>query len=325
MHSATLPSIESCWGTTTLSDSILVLGGGGFVGMQLARALAQRGENVIVVSRRPVKLELANVQSILGEPDEPEHFTPLLKRSRAVVHAASRSTPGSSAGRAMAELQDNLRPTLALLEALQQYPQTGLLYLSSGGSLYATAPEELATESSAIHPRSYHGAGKVAAEHFIGAWCAQFDGGATVLRPSNIYGPGQSERAGFGIIPAGLGRISRGETLPIWGDGSAIRDYLHIDDFVALCIKVLTDPMPRGSRLFNASSGTGASLNQLFSIMEAVTGRPLLRAYDTGRAVDSPRVVIDSSLARQHFGWSATTSLQEGITNTWAWFNTIPH
>lgn len=306
-----------------MSDSILVLGAGGFVGMRLVRALAQRGESVIAVSRRPIKLELTNVQSVVGEPTEPEHFMPLLTRCRAVIHAASRSTPGSSAGRAMAELQDNLRSTLALLQALQQHPRTSLLYLSSGGSLYATAPKELATETSAVHPRSYHGAGKIAAEHFIDAWCSQYGAGATILRPSNIYGPGQSERAGFGIVPAGLGRIIRGETLPVWGDGSAIRDYLYIDDFVALCVAVLSDPMPSGSRLFNASSGTGASLNELFSIMEAVTGRSLHRTYDTGRAVDSPRVVIDSNLARQHFGWSATTSLHEGIANTWAWFNTI--
>lgn len=291
--------------------------------MQLTQALALRGESVIAVSRRPVKLDFANVESVVGEPDKAEHFMPLLKRSRAVVHAASRSTPGSSAGRAVAELQDNLFPTLALLQALQQYPRTRLLYLSSGGSLYATEPNEIATERSSIRPRSYHGAGKIAAEHFIGAWCSQYGAAAAVLRPSNIYGPGQTERAGFGIIPAGLGRIIRGETLPVWGDGSTIRDYLHIDDFVALCVMVLTNPMPSGSRLFNASSGIGVSLNELFSIMEAVTGKSLHRTYDANRAVDSPCVVIDSSLAQHHFGWRATTSLQEGIANTWTWFSTI--
>ncbi|GGY15894.1 NAD-dependent dehydratase [Rhodanobacter panaciterrae] len=306
-----------------MSDRILILGAGGFVGIHLARMLAERGEQVIAVSRQPIDLALANVEIVIGEPDESDHFLPLVKRSRAVIHTASRSTPGSSAGHAMAELQHNLRPTVALLQALQAHPQTNLLYLSSGGSLYATAPEELATESSPVRPRSYHGAGKIAAEHFIGAWCSQYGGGATILRPSNIYGPGQHERTGFGIVPTGLGKISRGETLTVWGDGSATRDYLYIEDFVALCIATLATPMSGGARVLNAASSVGVSLNELFNVMEAVTGRPLQRSYDTGRSVDTPRVVMDANLARQHYGWSATTSLHEGIANTWAWFNTI--
>jgi UDP-glucose 4-epimerase len=321
-RSATHPFIESYSGTAALSESVLVLGAGGFVGLALTQALAKRGQRVIAVSRKPIDLNLANVECIAGELTEAEHFTPLLKRSRAVVHTASRSTPGNSAGRAMAELQHNLRPTLGLVEALQQFPETNLLYLSSGGSLYATEPGELTTESSLISPRSYHGAGKIAAEHFIGAWCNQYGGGATILRPSNIYGPGQHERAGFGIVPAGLGKISRGETLHVWGDGTAVRDYLYIADFVALCLGVLAAPMPDGAHAINASSGIGVSLNELFGVLESVTGRKLQRIYETNRPVDAPRVVIGASLAHQRFGWAATTSLHQGISNTWEWFNT---
>jgi len=305
-----------------LSDSVLVLGAGGFVGLALTQALAQRGQHVIAISRKPIDLNLTNVECIAGELTDAEHFTPLLKRSRAVVHAASRSTPGSSAGNAEAELEYNLRPTLGLLQALQQFPETNLLYLSSGGSLYTTGPSEPATEISPISPRSYHGAGKIAAEHFIGAWCSQYGGGATILRPSNIYGPGQHERAGFGIVPTGLGKISRGETLHIWGDGTAIRDYLYVADFVALCVSALTEPMPSGAHVFNASSGIGVSLNELFGVMETITGRKLRRSYETNRPVDAPRVVIGAGLAHQRFGWIATTSLHEGISNTWEWFNT---
>jgi UDP-glucose 4-epimerase len=309
---------------TELCEPILVLGAGGFIGGHLVRMLAEQGERVIAVSRHPIDLGVPNIEFIAGEPSEPEHFLPLLRRSRAVIHTASRSTPGSSAGHAMAELQHNLRPTLALLQALQQRPQTNLLYLSSGGSLYANVPDELATETSPISPRSYHGAGKIAAEHFIGAWCHQYGAGATILRPSNIYGPGQNERDGFGIVPAGLGKIRRAETLQVWGDGSTIRDYLYVADFVALCIATLGKPMPSGAPIFNACSGRGISLNELFSTMETVTGETLHRTYDIGRAVDAPRVVMDAAAARQEFDWNATTSLHEGLANTWAWFNTIP-
>ena len=307
-----------------MDDHILVLGAGGFVGRHLVRALAQRDEKVIAASRRPVHFELASVQSIVGELSEPADFMPLIARSRAVVHLASRSTPGSSAGNAMAELQNNLRPTLALLQALQDKPQTNLLYLSSGGSLYA-AGNDSAAETAQVLPRSYHGAAKIAAEHFISAWCLQYGGAATIVRPSNIYGPGQTERAGFGIIPTVLGKTMRDEPVTVWGDGSAVRDYLYIDDFVALCISVLAAPMPAGTCLLNAASGIGVSIHDLLAAIEAVTGKPLQRNHDAHRAVDATRVVMDATLANRHYGWTPTTSLQEGLRQTWNWFNTTRH
>ncbi len=304
-----------------MDDHILVLGAGGFVGRHLVRALAQRGEKVIAASRRPAHFELASVQSIVGELSEPADFMPLVARSRAVVHLASRSTPGSSAGNPIAELQNNLRPTLALLQALQDKPQTDLLYLSSGGSLYATT-DDAAAETAPVLPRSYHGAAKIAAEHFIAAWCLQYGSAATVVRPSNIYGPGQTERAGFGIIPTVLGKTIRSEPVTVWGDGSAVRDYLYIDDFVALCTSILAAPMPAGTCTLNAASGVGVSIHDLLLAIEAVTGKRLLRIHDASRAVDATRVVMDPTLANRRYGWAPTTSLREGLRQTWNWFNT---
>lgn len=307
-----------------MSKPILILGAGGFIGTQLISTLADMGEEVIAVSRRPIDVNRPNIEVIVGEPNEPEHFLPLVKRSRVVIHTASRSTPGSSAGHAIAELKNNLHPTLALLQALQEHPRTKLIYLSSGGSLYNTDYDKLASEDDIVDPRSYHGAGKIAAEHFIGAWCSQYGGGAVVLRPSNVYGPGQHERAGFGIVPAGLGKIVRKELLPVWGDGSAIRDYLYVGDFVTLCTAIIAKPYHPGVCLLNAASGTGVSLNELFGVLESVTGQPLSRVYDLQRSIDSPRVIMDTARTKAYCGWTATTSLHGGVESTWAWFNTLP-
>lgn len=302
-----------------MNDHVLVLGAGGFVGQHLVRALAQRGEHVIAVMRRPADLGVANIEQVVDELGDPERFKPLIERSRVVVHLATTSTPGTSEGRPLAELDGNLRYTLGLLEAMQVCPSANLLYLSSGGSLYAIGSEESASEAAVVNPRSYHGAGKIAAEYFIHAWSSQYGGAATLLRPSNLYGPGQAERRGFGIVPAGFGKIARGEVLSVWGDGSTIRDYLYIDDFIALCMAAIDAPMPEGVRTFNASSGIGVSLNDLFATMEAISGRPLHRSYDVGRAVDAARIVMDASGARGAYGWSARTPLREGLRSTWHW------
>jgi UDP-glucose 4-epimerase len=306
-----------------MTDAVLVLGAGGFVGSHVVHALTQRGQNVIAASRSPFRTELA-VETRVGEFCEPEDYLPLLQRSRAVIHLASASTPGSSAAQPMRELEDNLRPLLALLQAMQEDPAIPLLYVSSGGTLYSGEHGNAADEATPVSPRSYHGAGKIAAEHFIAAWCNQFAASATILRPSNLYGPGQPERTGFGIVPAAMGKILRDETLHIWGDGSSERDYLYIGDFISLCLAVLDGPRRSGARVLNACSGTSISLNALLEEIERVSGRPLARTYDAFRVVDVPKVTMRAALAQKLYGWSAGMSLREGLERTWQWFSTSP-
>lgn len=224
----------------------------------------------------------------------------------------------------MAELDGNLRPLLALLEAMQAQPTLGLLYFSSAGALYGDQHDIALNETAALRPRSYHGASKVAAEQFIGAWTRQFQRSATILRPSNIYGPGQPERAGFGVIPHAFGAIQRGTALTVWGDGSAARDYLYIDDLVALAIAALQQPSPYKLRIFNAASGETVCLNDLFELAQLASGQPLLRQYEPGRAVDADWIAIDAEKARSQFGWQPSVTLAEGLKRTWNWLNTDP-
>jgi len=308
-----------------MSDRILVIGAGGFIGQHLVRALARQGELVIAASRSEIVFGLPNVEEVIAELREPKDFAPLIARSRAVAHLASTSTPGTSAARPLHELADNLQPVAGLLQVLQDHPDVDLLYLSSGGSLYTSTGDIAANEATRVQPRSYHGAGKIAAEYFISAWCNQYSGRATILRPSNVYGPGQLERTGFGIVPTAFGKIKRDETLHIWGDGSAVRDYLYIDDLVELITTILARQMSVGSHIVNACSGIGVSLNELFAAMETVTGRSLRRSYEVGRALDAARVVMDSTLANHEYGCSPTTPLHEGLERTWVWLNSTAH
>lgn len=303
-----------------MPEAILILGAGGFIGRNLAQSLAKRGMPVIAVSRSRGNPSHGLIETVAGDFREPEQFEPLLRRSRAVVHLATTSTPGTSAARPLQEIETNLHFTAALLQALHHHPQVGLLYMSSGGSLYADTTTEPSSESARLQPRSYHGAAKLAAETFISAWSHQVGGNATILRPSNVYGPGQPERQGFGVIPAAFGTLLRGDVMHIWGDGAARRDYIYIDDLVELCVLALSATTTAGVRTFNACSGTSISLNELLSAIESVTGKTLQRTYDQGRAVDASCIAMDPGLAAQTFGWHHRTSLEAGLRQTWEQF-----
>jgi UDP-glucose 4-epimerase len=300
-----------------MTDPVLVLGAGGFIGHSLVVSLAQAGTPVIAAGGTRTFSDPL-VEHVPGRTSE-AGLAALLSRAAKVVHLATASTPGTSMSRPLHEVDANLRFTACLLEALQQQPGKPLVYFSSGGALYADTRGNPSEENASLRPRSYHGAAKLASESFISAWCDQHSGSATVLRPSNVYGPGQSEKVGFAIIPTALGKIMRGEELHVWGDGSARRDYVFIDDLLRLCRIILDRPMPAGVRVVNACSGESMSLNELFAAMEAVTGASLRKVYDPARPVDASNIAMNPALAAELFGWRHQTSINDGLTLAWQW------
>lgn len=300
-----------------MNDSVFLLGAGGFVGRHLAEKLAAGGRSVIAATRQPISFDHPAILNVTASWDERAQFAEWLPHCGPIVHAASSSTPDSSA--AQPQLDGNLRTTLALIEALQAQPRR-LLFLSSAGTVYGDRRTP-AREDDPLRPRSYHGAGKAAAEHFIHAWATQYDGTAVVLRPSNVYGPGQPPRRGFGIIPSAFDCALHGTPLTIF-DGSTVRDYLYIDDFLALCEATLTGSLGTGARVFNATYGEGVSLDTLIDQIDAVTGRRIDRRNQAARRVDIHTITADNSTARSTFDWSPAIALEEGLRRTWQWFST---
>ena len=142
-----------------------------------------------------------------------------------------------------------------------------------------------------------------------------------MLGPSNVYGPGQSARRGFGIIPTAFDCALHGKPLPIW-DGSTVRDYLYIDDLVDLCAAPLSHPLDEGAHVFNAAFGEGVALDTLIDRIDAITGRPIERRYEPARRVDIHSITADTTAARSTFGWSPAIALDEGLDRTWQWYST---
>jgi UDP-glucose 4-epimerase len=297
---------------------VFVLGAGGFIGRHLVERLANAGMSVIAATRHAATFDHPNIRNVVAPWDDRTQFAEWLPQCRAIVHAASSSTPGSSA--AKPQLDGNLRTTLAMIEALQDTPACRLVFLSSAGTLYGDR-EAPAREDDPLRPRSYHGAGKAAAEHFVHAWATQYDGTAVLLRPSNVYGPGQPARRGFGIIPAAFDCAQHGTPLTIF-DGSTVRDYLYVDDFLALCEATLAQPLDGGAHVFNAAFGEGVSLDTLIDRIDAVTGRTIERRHQPARRVDIHSITADTTAARSTFHWSPAIALDEGLRRTWQWFST---
>ena len=289
------------------------------MGRQLVPALRE-SFSIVAISKllsSPFPADVVNVAHPFGSSGE---YSGVLADCSAVVWLASTSTPGSSVGNPLKELDENLRPFFMLLSALQQHPQCELLYISTGGAIYGDVSGGRASEDLRLCPKSYYSAGKAAAEHFISAFCHQYGCRATILRPSNVYGQGQTCREGFGIIPAAFNALVNDSEFTIWGGGETVRDYLNIDDFTALCGNVLTRSMTATVSTFNASSGNAVSVDELLAAIERITGKALRRNYRQPRSIDVSRIVLDNSKTRAAFDWQPSVELDQGLERAWQWF-----
>jgi UDP-glucose 4-epimerase len=281
-------------------DSVLLLGGTGFIGNALAKRLKE--ENVTT--------------HILGRHDA-ERLEDLLPRCGTVVHLASATTPGSSATQPSLELS-NLNLTLRLLGLLKQRPDTHLIFFSSGGTIYGNAERMPITEGSPIAPLSNHGAGKASQEAFCRAARAQGHA-ITILRPSNAYGPGQGLRSGFGLVRTMLEHAFAGTPLEVWGDGENVRDFIYIDDVVEACTRLIK--LPEDSGTYNLGTGVGVSINQLRRMVESASGKQVHTNYRPARSIDVRSVVLDISRIKVRLHWQPEVRLTDGLERTWKWLH----
>ncbi len=293
------------------TEAVLLVGGTGFIGRALAARLAAMGHEVHVLGRRPAAGFPEGIVVHCGDQGEPAVLRPLLARCGAVVHLAGATVPADTVWQPVAEVEASLLPALRFLECAQEFSGRRYVLLSTGGALYGDA--DLASEQSRLVPGSYHGAGKLALESFFGVFSQRQQGSLSILRPANVYGPGQPLRAGFGVIRTLLERAHDGGRLVVYGDGGAVRDYLYIDDMVAACVAALAAP----SITCNIGSGEGVALRELIVIVERVTGRTLAVDYRPARASDVARIVLDAGLAREKLHWAPGVGLEEGIARTW--------
>lgn len=302
-----------------IRNGVLVLGSTGFIGTHLVDRLAGLGYHVYALARSEVDATCGNVQRINGSIDDVAVLRKLIARCRHVIHVASLTTPSASASRPQLEIGGNLAALAHLLSLADDFPDRHLIYMSSAGAVYGDLAM-MADEDSSLRPRSYYGAGKAAAEAFIHACTATTTWQAVVLRPSNIYGPGQHVGKGFAIVPTLLSRAAEGSTFQIWGDGQTVRDYCHVTDLVDLTIMAIEHEGSTKYAAYNAASGQTASILELVSACERSTGRRIEIEFQPARNVDVANVSLSTDSARATYRWKAQIPLAEGLDETWRWF-----
>lgn len=273
--------------------NVLLLGGRGFIGTNLAARLRASGNRVLIASRSAasgpsqVTLDVADTAAIMSLIEDEQICT--------VVHLASTLLP-SCDGKAYLKDRDRIAtPTIRLIDALAGQ-NTRLVFFSSGGTVYGADPRERCCESDACAPISFYGQLKLELETYIGFATRSSGLRSLIVRPSNPYGPHQALKGPQGLISVLMGKIERGEPLQVWGDGAAVRDYIHVDDLSDATARLIEREVDEG--IVNIGNGVGHSLLEVVADVESALGRQVELEFRPARSADVPRVVLDISRIR---------------------------
>lgn len=297
---------------------ILVLGGNGFIGSHLVDRLLADGHSVRVFDKYPERYRqpLVHVDYRFGDFGNRGLLSEALEGVDIVFHLISTSLPKTSNDDPAYDVQSNVIETLFLLEQCVARKIRKIVFISSGGTIYGRPTKLPIHEDCPTNPECSYGITKLTIEKYLALYNLLFDLDYVVIRPSNPYGSRQNPEGIQGAIAVFLGKIARGESVEIWGDGSVVRDYIFIDDLVdALCRAAFSETP---DRIFNIGSGEGYSLNAIVAAIGRVTGHTVQVVYKAGRPFDVPAVYLDISRAKEQLGgWFPRVSLDEGIRQAW--------
>jgi UDP-glucose 4-epimerase len=242
------------------------------------------------------------------------------ERVDTVIHLVSSLLPAASLDDFAREQREVIGPTFRLLDGLAKQ-SVKVVFLSSGGTIYGRSNSGPFRESDPLAPINLYGLAKAQIEEEI-SYLHRVEGlDYLVLRPSNPFGRFQPLRGAQGFVSAALSRALAEEPIEVWGDGSTVRDYIHVDDLTHALMGLLA----RGvcGVAVNVGSGVGHSLLQVIAAIEDVTGKKLRVEFKPGRAVDVRAAVLDIRALRAYLPF-APLDLREGLLRYQQWLKD-PH
>lgn len=303
---------------TLFDRPVLVVGGCGFIGSHLVDALRAQDLQVRVFDRAPelFREPLPDVDYRYGDMLDQEAVAAAMAGVGSMCHLVSTTFPASSNENPVRDVEQNLVGSLKLFTLAKEHGVGRILFLSSGGAVYGPPETIPISESHPLRPLNSYGIVKIALERYLDLLQAQGGFSSVVIRPSNPYGPRQGHTGTQGVVSTFLRRMRRDEPIEVWGDGSVVRDYLHVADLAQLCVKALLSDQ---SGAYNAGSGEGVSLRDLIALLGDATGKKPDIVWRPGRPVDVPISVLDCSRARDAFDWTVSTPLQTGVLQLWRW------
>lgn len=269
---------------------ILILGGNGFIGKNLAEYLVGQGEEVYSFDMSIPPKKKSKIHYIEGDFFDDYTLEKIIQGMDVIYHAISTVNPGNSNEKCVLGYERDFVQTVKLCNLIKD-TNIRMIFLSSGGTVYGNQERQPIREDAVPVPINHYGNIKLCIENTIRTFNFQMKKNMLIARISNPYGPGQDYHKGVGFVDAIIKRSLKKEPIEVWGDGTVVRDYIYIDD---LCKMLYSMIYYMGEiEVFNLSSNTGKTQNEI--IEELKNLEPELKViYKPGRNVDAKKIVLDN-------------------------------
>ncbi len=301
--------------------NILVTGGAGFIGSNIADAYVEAGHDVLVIddlSSGKRDNAPAAARFVLCDIDSETAVEAIRTfRPEVVNHHAAQINVRASVADPRFDAQVNILGTIRLLEACRQNGVRKFLFASSGGAGYGEQLRFPADENHPTWPVSPYGAAKIAAELYLNFYRVQYGLDYTALRYSNVYGPRQDPHGEAGVVAIFCERLLKGQTAIVNGDGEQTRDYVYVGDVVRANIAALEKG---GGRSINIGTGIETSVNTIFRTLRDLSGSSQEEIHGPPMPGEQQRSCLENLLALEELGWYPETSLEEGLARTLSFF-----
>jgi GDP-L-fucose synthase len=298
---------------------VLVTGGTGLIGRQVVKLLCDAGAHVKIVSLDRVTVD-ERAEHVLGDLTRFEFCKDVTRRMDCVCHLAGiKGSAAVSTGMIATHFVPTLMMNTNVLEACRVNGVQRVVYTSSIGAYASTDVFRESDYRLDSLPMDFAGWAKRVAELQVEAYHTQYGlESFAVVRPSNVYGPGDNiDPDNAMVIPSLMCRIRRGEDpLVVWGDGSAVRDFVYSCDVAEGVVLALCHGTKGG--FVNLGSGRECTIRQLIEALNAFLD--FRYEFDASKPTGYPKRVMDISLARERLGYDPSTSLLDGLQETWAWY-----
>jgi UDP-glucose 4-epimerase len=293
------------------------------MGVHLVDRLLESGRSVRIYDRSPNRFRAVPrgvAEYIEGQLGDYELIREAVEGVEVVYHLACTTVPSTSNDDLIYDVHSNLIDTIQLLEACVEFGVRKVVFASSV-AVYGLPNALPIAEDHPTNPISSYGVAKLAIEKYLELFRYLYGLDYLALRISNPYGPYQNPMSQQGVVGMFLHRVYNGEPLTVWGDGSALRDYLYISDLVEALERAAEAESQE--RVLNVGSGRGTSLNELLQLIAGTVGVQPAVEYLPVRAVDIPASVLNVSRVRAELGWSPKTEVAEGVATAWGWIGTL--
>jgi UDP-glucose 4-epimerase len=310
---------------------VVVTGAAGFIGSTLVDRLLHEGHQVVGIDNLSTGV-LANLDESRRTYGANRRFTLVQNDIQApelgdivagsnpdvIYHLAAQVNLRASVTDPEFDARSNVLGTINVLEAARQAGVRRIVYAASGGSRYG-APDQLpVTEAVHTDPISPYAVAKLAGEMYLRAYAEMYGMSQISLALANVYGPRQNPRGEAGVITVFGRALLTGECATIFGDGTASRDYVYVDDVVDAFVRAGAAPLNTVGT-YNIGTGEQATVSEVHGLIADVLGSAESPSFGPFNSGELQAIALDATKARVDLGWIPRVDLTEGIERTMRW------